>query len=63
LAAEIAVERFADAIDDRGVGLQPHVAPQPLVEHSRDQPPFAGEGRFLLDDRRERQGLVLVLQQ
>ena len=56
--AQVAVERVAEAVDDRRVGLQRHRCAQPVDEHRRDQRPVGGAAGLLLDDRREDQRLV-----
>ena len=40
--AQIAVEARAQAVDHRGIGLQPHAEPQPVDEHRGDQRPVGG---------------------
>jgi hypothetical protein len=57
-AAKVAVERRAEAVDHRGIGLQSHAAPEPQREDARDAGPLRGKSRLLLDDRREDQCLV-----
>ena len=53
LARQVAVE-IGDAIDNGRIGLQPHAAFQPVVEHCRDQRPLEGRAGFFFDDRGQR---------
>ena len=47
-----------DAVDDRRIGLEPHLAPQPVHEDGGDPLAFVGAAGFLLNDRSEDQGLL-----
>src|SRR6056297_3312101 len=48
---------LGDAVDHRGVGLQPHPPVQPVDEDAGYRPPLVRHAGFLLDDRREDQSL------
>ena len=61
-AAQIAVEGCTETVDHRGIGLQPHAALEPAVEHAGYAAPLLGQSGFLLDDGREYQRLVRILQ-
>src|SRR5690606_6402138 len=57
-AANVAVVRVAEAVDDGRIRLQAHAALQAPHEHPRDRAPFPVERGLLLDDGRENQRLV-----
>jgi len=48
---DVAVVILSHAIDHGWIGLQPHAPAQPADKDAGDLTPFAGDGRFLLNDR------------
>ena len=61
-AAQIAVEVGTETVDHRRIGLQPHAALEPAVEHTGYSAPLLGQSGFFLDDGREYERLVRALQ-
>jgi len=57
-ALEIAVERLAQAVDDRRVCLQAHADAQAVHQHAADHVALARLAGLLLDDRGHDQRLV-----
>ena len=61
-ADEVAVELFPEAVDDGGIGLQAHSAPQAVDEDSGDAGALVGQAGFFFHNGCEGEGFVGGLQ-
>ncbi len=61
-ASQVAVDACTESVDDGRIGLQTHAPAQALDEDAGDARTLLGMTRLTLDDRRQDQHLVLVLE-